>query len=214
LKPLRPVGAVERAVLDGFAQVFGRESRGAFQIGDSARDFQDAVVGARGETEALDRGLENFFTFGSNGAVFADELGQHLRISVDVFLATIAFELDVARAQHAAAHAGGAFDFHVAAQFLVLHGRNLDVYVNAVQQRAGDFRDVALDLHRRAVAFALGISEESARTRIHSGGQHEARRKIHGERSARDGDVAVFKRLPSSPLGANHPRFSSMDLTL
>ena len=45
------MGAVERVVLDGFAEVFGRESRSAFQIGDGARNFQDAVMGARGNAE-------------------------------------------------------------------------------------------------------------------------------------------------------------------
>ena len=63
-KTLRPVGAVERAVLDGFAEVFGRESRSAFQIGDGARSFQDAVMGARGNAEALDGRFQDFFAFG------------------------------------------------------------------------------------------------------------------------------------------------------
>src|SRR5271156_6208707 len=177
------------------AEMFGREGWGALEVSDGARNFQNAVVGAGGEAQALNRGLQDFFAFGGNGAVFADQLRRHLRIGVDVFFGAVAFELNVAGTQHAAAHTGGAFDFHVTAQFLILHGRNFDVDVNAIQQRTGNFRNVALDLHRRAVAFALGVSEKSAGTGIHGGGQHEARRKIHGERCARDGDVAVFQRL-------------------
>ena len=43
---LCPVSAVERAVLDGFGDVFGFDVGGVFDIGDGAGDFQDAVVGA------------------------------------------------------------------------------------------------------------------------------------------------------------------------
>ena len=85
LKPLRPVGAVEGAVLDGFARVFGREGRGALEVGDGARNFQDAIVSAGGKAEALGGGLRDFFAFGGDGAMFADELRRHLRIGVDVF---------------------------------------------------------------------------------------------------------------------------------
>ena len=67
--------------------------------------------------------------------------------------------------------------------------------VDAVEQRPGNFRDVALDLRRRAVALARGIAEESARARIHRRGQHEARRKSDRQRRARDRHAAVFERL-------------------
>ncbi len=43
---LRPVGAVEGAVLDGFGYVFGFDLRGLFDVGDGAGYFQNAVVGA------------------------------------------------------------------------------------------------------------------------------------------------------------------------
>jgi hypothetical protein len=42
------------------------------------------------------------------------------------------------------------------------------VDVDAVEQRARNFRDVALDLRRRAVALARGIAEKSARVRVTS----------------------------------------------
>lgn len=43
---LRPVGAVERAVLNSFGDVFGLNEGSVFDIGDRAGDFQDAVVRA------------------------------------------------------------------------------------------------------------------------------------------------------------------------
>lgn len=69
-----PVSAVEGAVLDGFAEVFGSQGWGAFEVGDGARDFQDAIVGASGEAEALDGRFEDF----SPSAVMA----QCLRMSL------------------------------------------------------------------------------------------------------------------------------------
>ena len=35
--------------MDGFGDVFGGDSRRAADIGDGAGDFEDAIVGARGE---------------------------------------------------------------------------------------------------------------------------------------------------------------------
>jgi len=42
---LRPIVAVERAVLDGFGDVAGGDILGAFQVGDGAGDLEDTVVG-------------------------------------------------------------------------------------------------------------------------------------------------------------------------
>ena len=52
-----PVGAVEGAVLDGFAQVLGLDAGRAFQVCDGAGDFQDAVVGTRRQPQALNGSL-------------------------------------------------------------------------------------------------------------------------------------------------------------
>jgi hypothetical protein len=47
---LGPVGSVEGAVLDGFGDVFGFDGWRFFDVGDGARDFQDAVVSAGTES--------------------------------------------------------------------------------------------------------------------------------------------------------------------
>lgn len=189
---LSPVGAVERAVLDGFAEMFGQEGFSALEVGYGARDFQDAVVGAGGEATALDGGSEELFAIGGDGAVFADELGRHLRIGVEFFFAAVALDLNSAGAQDAVTHACGAFDVSVAAQLFVFHGGDCDVDVNTVEQRAGNFRDVTLNLYRRAMTFAGAVSEKSAGTWIHRGREHEARGKFT-ESAAR-----AMVTLPSS----------------
>jgi len=87
--------------LDGFAQVLGFDRGGGFEIGDGARYFQDAVVGAGGEAEALDGVFEEFFAVRGNRAMFADELRGHLGVGVEFFLRAVAVELDGAGAQDA-----------------------------------------------------------------------------------------------------------------
>ena len=103
--------------------------------------------------------------------------------------------LDFARPQDAIAHARRALDIRVGAEFFVLHGRNLDMDVDAVEKRPRNLRDVALNLRRRAVALARRIAEESARARIHRRNQHESGRKTDGKRRAGYGDAAVLQRL-------------------
>ena len=46
-------GAVEVAVGDGFHDVVAEDVGGAFEVGDGAGDFEDAVVGSRAHVHAL-----------------------------------------------------------------------------------------------------------------------------------------------------------------
>ena len=84
-----------------------------------------------------------------------------------------------------------AFAGHVA----IFDGRNLDVQIDAIEQRTGDALSITLHLERAATAFAFQIAEISARTRIHGGDQHELGGKSHAARGARDGDFPVLERL-------------------
>ena len=72
---LGPVGAVERAVLDGFGYVFGFDGRRLFDVGDGAGDFQDAVVGAGAESLLGHGALEEAFAVGRKIAEGADVAG-------------------------------------------------------------------------------------------------------------------------------------------
>ena len=136
---LRLVRAVRRAVLDGNAKVFGRDCVRRVEFCDGARDFQNAVVRAGGKPEARDCSFEPLFAFGVDRAVLADESGRHLSVRVDAFFAREAFGLAGARADHALADRGGAFDDGVAAQLFVFYGGDVDVDVDAVKQRPGNF---------------------------------------------------------------------------
>src|SRR5713226_7851665 len=71
---LCPVRAVERAVLDGFAQVAGFDVRGGIQIGNRPRYFQDAVVGASRKPQPGDAVSSSFSP--------SAEIAQYLRMSL------------------------------------------------------------------------------------------------------------------------------------
>lgn len=60
---------VERAVLNGLGEVFDADSRRIGEVGDGARDFEDAVVGARAELQLAHREAEHFLARGVEPAV-------------------------------------------------------------------------------------------------------------------------------------------------
>ncbi len=80
-----PVAAVEGPVLDGFGEVGDGEVLGAFEIGDGAGDFEDAIVGAGGEALLLHGALEQPLGVGAELAVGANLARGHLRVGVDFF---------------------------------------------------------------------------------------------------------------------------------
>ena len=88
---------------------------------------------------------------------------------------------------------GFAGDF--AGHILVLHGRDFDMDVDAVEKRSGNAVAVALDIERAAPALAFRIAEVAALAGIHGGDEHEIRWKCEGAGSARNGDARVFQRL-------------------
>ena len=75
--------AVEAAVLDGFEEVRGLDFFGAREIGDRAGDFENAIVGARGEAELLHRLLQEIAERGIDRAVFADVRVGHAGVGGD-----------------------------------------------------------------------------------------------------------------------------------
>src|SRR5215467_7706153 len=57
-----PIGAVQRAIADSFRNVCRTDFIATFEIRNRAADFENAIVGARGEADALHGALEHSFT--------------------------------------------------------------------------------------------------------------------------------------------------------
>ena len=77
-----------------------------------------------------------------------------------------ALALDFAGGFDAGADGFGGFAGDVAGDVAVLDGGDFDVDVDAVKEGAGDAVAVALDVVRRAAAFALGVAEVAAFARM------------------------------------------------
>src|SRR5260370_27339505 len=82
---LRPVGAIQGAVLDGFGDVLGFDGRSFFDVGDGAGDFEDAVVGAGAESLLGHGALEQAFAVGGKFAEGADVAGGDLGAATKAF---------------------------------------------------------------------------------------------------------------------------------
>jgi hypothetical protein len=174
--------------------VGGLDFFGAGEVGDGPADFEDPAVGAGAQAEFVDGGFEQSFGVFIHGAIALDISGAHLRVGVNgSFLK--ALELDVTRVIDALANRFRGFAGVATGEVLVANRRHFDLNVDAIEERSGDARAIALDLQRRADAFFLRIGKEAARARVHSRDEHDGRGIIDRAEGAGDGDVAVFERL-------------------
>ena len=137
---------------------------GVFEVGDGAAHLQDAVVGARRQAQTAHRRFEHPLALGVHAAVLADEPRRHLRVREDA-VARKPFALPLSRTQHPRANLGRPLGLgrRRARKLLELHGRHVDVDVDAVEERPRDAPDVALYLRGRAAALARGVVPEAAR---------------------------------------------------
>src|SRR5581483_8357611 len=190
-----PVTSVEGPILNSFAQMARCDICRVIEIGNGARDFQDAVVCAGRKAEPRDRCLQQLLAICGNRAVLADQFGRHLCVGIDAFFGCESFELTGARADHAIPNRSRIFGSSLSAQFLVLDRRDFDMNVNSIEQRAGNFRYVSLNLRGCAMAFAGWIAEEATGTGIHRRGQHEPGGESNRKRGAGDRYSAFLERL-------------------
>ncbi len=162
-----PVGAIEGAVLDGFGNVAGLDFLDTLEVGHGAGDAQDAVVSARGQAEARDRIFHLLLALGVELAESAQGARRHLSIAVqpEGFQAP---GLDLPGSDYALPNSSRILRFLVLRQILVFDGRHLDVKIEAVEQRAGDSREVALDERRSAGALVQRIAVKTALVRMHN----------------------------------------------
>ena len=136
--------------------MFGGDGLSAVQVGDGARYFEDTVVRSGGESHSAYRHFECAFTGSVEGALCADQANGHARIGVSSRLP------GGADAFHPRADLGRALARRCSAEFLVRHGGDFHVNVDAVEQGAADLAQVTLNQGGGAPALARGISVKAA----------------------------------------------------
>src|SRR5579859_2720026 len=134
----RPIAAVQRPVLYRFGDVSGTDVFSGVKVGDGARDFQNTVVGAGAQAQARHGAFKQALAVGGNIAIFADLPRAHLRVRIN-FLALIPFQLAVARLHHTLANLGGGFAAGIVAQLAIFYRGHVNMDIDAVKQRPGDF---------------------------------------------------------------------------
>ncbi len=180
--------------MDGFADVCGRDFFGGFEVGDGAGDFADFVEGAGGEAE--------FFH-----GLFHEELGGLVEDAEAVDLGfghggvggggvAEAFALEGEGGGDLFAHGGGVGAFAGAGEVAVGDGGDFEVDIDAVEEGAGDFGDVAVDGGEFGGGCGFGVEGSGAAVGgIHGGDEHEFGGEGEGGVGAGDGDGAGFEGL-------------------
>ena len=79
---IKVVAAVEVAVADGFHDVVLADGDAAFEVGDGAGNFQDAVVGAGAHVHLGDDLAQLLHAFGVGFGVFVQQGCCHLGVAV------------------------------------------------------------------------------------------------------------------------------------
>ena len=109
-KLLSPECAVQGSVLNRFRNVFGLNGRGAFEIGNRTRDFENSIVGACAESLLRDRALEEALAVGGQFAIRPDLPWRHLCIAVNL-VAAETLDLRLASPNHALPNRVGIFRY-------------------------------------------------------------------------------------------------------
>ena len=107
---------------------------GPVEIGNRARDFQDAGIGARAQTEPVDCELEQALAAGLDLAMLAEIARSHLRVA-EIRHPLEARELRLARAIDALANRYRRLSRDPVRQVLVLNRGHFNVNVDAIEQR-------------------------------------------------------------------------------
>lgn len=178
--------------MDGLGEVIFPDGVGGVEVGDGAGDFKDAVVGAGGEEHVAHGEVQDFLGVGVEGASVADLAGSHLAIVADGAVAAETVPLAVAGGLDAGADDGGGLAFCGVGESGDLDGGDLDMEVDAVEERPGEPGHVAPDLIGGGARFRCGFAIGGG---VHGGDEHEARGKRHRPRRPGDRHVAVLEGL-------------------
>ena len=136
---------------------------GAGQVRHGPGDFEDPRIGPGRHAEPFDGGFQQPVAFRIQPAVPIQFAGSHPGVGLDTGACETGL-LRRPRGNHAATYRGRAVGRPTGGQLAVLDGGDVDLNVDAVQQRSRDAGPVALNLGRRAGAFVLGLAVVAART--------------------------------------------------
>lgn len=191
---MRSVHRRSSPVAERFGNVNACHALRARKIGKRAGDAEDTVVAARGEAHGFG-GLHKELPARviGRGGVF-EQFAVRFRIGADT-VRFIAGGLQCAGSGDARGDFGRAFGGRRQREIGGGNGFDLDVQVDAVEERPGELGLIIRRAARRAGAGERGVAEVPAAAWVHRGDQLHARGVGDMKRGARDADFAGFERL-------------------
>lgn len=159
-----------------------------------AGDLDYTVISTGGHPEAFEGAAQKFQCFAAERAVVLQFSGRDAGIAVER-LSGKPLLLKLACFFYACADNSRAFFGAAAGQVVKLDRRDLDVQVDAVEQRTGDFGNVALDSIFRAGAGDAWVSAIAAGTGVHGSNEHHRAGIGDAGGGAGDGHTAVLDGL-------------------
>lgn len=173
----------------------GEDGGGGGEVGDGAGYLENAVVGAGREVKPLHGFGQRGRTLRVGRGEAFEQGARHLRVAVDALEVLVTLRLYGSGFHHALADGRTRFACRGGGEVGHADGGNFYLYVDAVEQRAGDFPHVFLYLRGRAVALVGGVVVVAAGAGVHGGHEHEGAGERDGVLGAGDSDFAVFERL-------------------
>ena len=181
-------------VLDGLGQVLRQDIFTAGKIRDGAGHPEDPVVTAGGEAQPVKGAFHQLFPGRVQLTEAADLVGAHLGVG-DRAPAGVPPQLALPGGVDPLPDGRAGFRRRPVAQILELHGRDVDVHVDAVQQRPGDLGPVRRHALEGAGAPPRGVAEPAAFAGVHGAHQHEPAGIGDRPGGAGDGDAPVLDGL-------------------
>ncbi len=161
------------AALDGFGHVGRADAAGLVHVGDCTRDFEDAMVTAGRQAQALDGGAEQLAAGGVGLAPVFDLAAGEACVGL-----ALAGVLDRPAARDPLAHGRRGLAGGGRLQLGDRHAGHFEEQVDAVEERAGELAAVAGDLVRRASTATVGRAVVAARAGVHRRDELEAGREL------------------------------------
>lgn len=148
--------------MDGFEEVVGCYFSVSGEVGQGAGDFQDSIVRPRGEVHLVHGIFEQVAAVVVEGGMRFHDAGRHGGVAADVWFTGEPGRLHGAGGLDAGADGFGRFAGVGAVEVAEIDGRDLDVDVDAVEERAGKPLPIRTELVRGAPALAFGVAEVTA----------------------------------------------------
>src|SRR6266545_1213129 len=161
---------IQAPVLDRLRDMAGADGLAPSQIGDRAGDLEDPIERPGGEAELLEGAVEHGTAGVVDHAPAAEVLRSHGGVDRGRGGGAETLLLEEARGLNPLGDDPSRLS-GAGAQLPQADRRDLDVQVDAVEERAGHPAPVALDERGRAEALVAGVSEMAAGAGVHRGQQ-------------------------------------------